>query len=174
MKKANEQPRPTTQGGSQCHATADASADCAMRGKAMDERRKPTNGDAGKWELTPQQATAVDLLAAGRTVTETAEAVGVVRQTVSEWLNQQDGFRAAVNQRRHELWTAVTDRLRSLVPKALDVLEEGLTAGNVQAALGLLKAAGLYGLAAPSGPTTPEAIEAERVRSEKLAAFMAF
>jgi len=145
-----------------------------LEGEAMNGRQKPTKGDASKWELTPQQAAAVDLLAAGRTVSETAEAVGVVRQTVSEWLNQHDGFRAAVNQRRHELWAAVTDRLRSLVPKALDVLEEGLTAGNVQAALGLLKAAGLHGLAAPSGPTTPEAVEAERLSSEKLAALMAF
>ncbi len=138
------------------------------------ERRRPTNGDASKGELTPQQAAAVDLLAAGHTVTETAEAVGVVRQTVSEWLHQHDGFRAAVNQRRQELWAAVTDRLRSLVPKALDVLEEGLTSGSVQAALGLLKASGLHGLAAPSGPTTPEGIAAERASAERLAALLAF
>lgn len=134
----------------------------------------PTKPDTDKWALSPPQLAAVDLLAVGKNLTEAAEAVGVTRQTVSEWLNQHDGFRAAVNQRRHELWAAVTDRLRSLVPKALDTLEEGLTAGNVQAALGLLKAAGLHGLAAPSGPTTPEAIEAERVRSENLAALMAF
>src|SRR5262245_24025731 len=68
--------------------------------RQMDGRRKPTNNDASKWELTPQQAAAVDLLAAGRMVSETAEAVGVVRQTVSEWLNQHHGFQAELNQRR--------------------------------------------------------------------------
>lgn len=83
-------------------------------------RQKATKPDtAEEWTLSPQQQTAVDLLATGRTVTEAAEAVGVARQTVSEWLNQHRGFQAELNRRRQELWAASTDCLRALVPKAL-------------------------------------------------------
>lgn len=143
----------------------------------MDGRRKPTNGDASKWELTPQQAAAVDLLAAGRTVSETAQAVGVVRQTVSEWLNQHHGFRAELNRRRQELWDGVTDRLRALLPKALDVVAGALDGENaLAAALHVLKGCGAYGLRAPSGPTTAEDAELEereRTRERNRRAMLA-
>lgn len=135
----------------------------------MNGRRKPTNGDAGKWTLTPQQGAAVDLLAAGRTVSETAEAVGVARQTVSEWLNHHHGFRAELNCRRQELWDGATDRLRSLLPKAIDVIAAELGGENsLPAAVQVLKASGAYGVGAPSGPTTPEDGELEeRERTEE-------
>ena len=75
-------------------------------------RQKPTNPDTPDWTLTPQQETAVDLLASGKTVTDTATAVEVTRQTVSEWLNHHPGFQAALNSRRQELWAGMTDALR--------------------------------------------------------------
>jgi len=43
------------------------------------------------WTLTPQQETAVDLLASGQTVTDTAMAVEVTWQTVSEWRHHYPG-----------------------------------------------------------------------------------
>jgi hypothetical protein len=46
-------------------------------------RHKATDADTA---LTPQQEAAADLLATGKTVTDTAEAIGVTRQTVSECL----------------------------------------------------------------------------------------
>jgi len=57
-------------------------------------RHKPTNPDTPDWTLTPQQETAVDLLVSGKTVTDTAMAVEVTRQTVSEWLHHPPGFQA--------------------------------------------------------------------------------
>jgi hypothetical protein len=54
-------------------------------------RQKPTNPDIPDWTLTPQQETAVDFLVSGMTVTDTAAAVEVTRQTVSEWLNHHPG-----------------------------------------------------------------------------------
>ena len=36
-------------------------------------RQNPTNPDTPDWMLTPQQETAVDLLASGKTVTDTAK-----------------------------------------------------------------------------------------------------
>lgn len=128
----------------------------------MTGRRNPTKADGNEWALTPQQQAAVDVLATGRTLTETAEAVGVTRQTVSEWRNQHHGFRAELNARRQELWHEQADRLRALVPKALDVLVRELDGENpLPAAVHVLKACGAYTLGAPTGPATVEDVELE-------------
>lgn len=59
-------------------------------------RQQTTNPDIDRWALTPQQQAAVDLLVAGTTVTDTAEAISVAHQTVSEWLHHHHGIRAAL------------------------------------------------------------------------------
>jgi DNA invertase Pin-like site-specific DNA recombinase len=67
-------------------------------------RRITTNPDGeARRAVTPQQELAVDLLASGKTVTETAATIGTSRQTVSEWLNRSAAFRASLNERRQEL-----------------------------------------------------------------------
>jgi hypothetical protein len=125
-------------------------------------RHKPTNPDTPDWTLTPQQETAVDLLTSGKTVTDTAAAVEVTRQTVSEWLNHHPGFQAALNRRRQELWADMVDGLRALLPRAVEVLKAELEGETpLPAAIHVLKACGLYGTAAaPSGPSEPEEIAA--------------
>jgi hypothetical protein len=132
----------------------------------------PTEADDRRWNLSVQQQTAADLLALGNNVTRVAEQVGVARQTVSEWLNQNPAFEAAVNQRRQENWDNASNRLRSLLPSALDVLEHALKGGNIKAAIEVLKAAGLHGLQKPEGPTNPQDAESaakkkERARQER-------
>jgi hypothetical protein len=129
----------------------------------MEHGQKPTKADRQDWTLTPQQELAVDLLAAGKNVTDTAAAVGVSRQTLSEWKNSHLGFQAALHSRRQELWEAMTDKLRALLPKALAVVESGLDGEEpLPAAVHVLKAAGMYGVPAPSGPTEVEDAEIAR------------
>ena len=135
-------------------------------------RQNPTNPDIDLRSLTPQQEAAADLLAVGATVTDVAAKVGVTRQTVSEWLNQDPSFQATFNRRRQDLWDRASDRLRALVPKALDALENAISEGDAKAALGVLKAAGLYDLKRPDGPTSAEdarsaAKDEERARRER-------
>ena len=129
-------------------------------------RQKPTNPDTPDWTLTPQQETAVDLLASGKTVTDTAAAIEVTRQTVSEWLHHHPGFQATLNSRRQELWAGMTDALRGLLPKALEVLKSELEGETpLPAAVHVLKACGLYGMLPPRGPTEVEdAVLAEQQR----------
>jgi transposase-like protein len=122
-------------------------------------RQNATNPDVCNWELTPQQEAAVDLLALGRSITDVAKEVGVARQTLSLWRNKQPSFQAAFNLRRRELWEAASERLRTLVPGALDVLESAVANGDLRAALGVLKAAGLHGLEPPEGPIEPQDAE---------------
>ena len=152
--------------GLQTSAIMPMERDCDMPG-----RQNRTEAD-GTCNLTIQQRAAVDLLALGNTVTSVAEQVGVARQTVSEWLNQNPAFEAAVNQRRQELWDNLTDRLRAILPNALDVLEQAVKQGSIKAAIEVLKAAGLYGLQKPEGPTSPRdaetaAKEKERAREDR-------
>jgi hypothetical protein len=134
-------------------------------------RRTTTNPDSdARPALTPQQELAVDLLAGGKTVTETATAVGVARQTVSEWLNRSAVFRAGLNGRRQELWVTNADRLRALLPEAVEALAGELRGGSggdrLKAAALVLRACGAYGLAAPLAPTDPEEVElADRERA---------
>ena len=132
-------------------------------------RQKPTNPDTPDWTLTPQQETAVNLLASGKTVTDTAQAIEVTRQTVSEWLNHHPGFQAALNRRRQELWVGMTDALRGLLPKALEVLKSELESETpLPAAVHVLKACGLYGMLPPCGPTEVEdAVLAEQGRQSE-------
>ena len=128
-------------------------------------RQKPANPDTPDWTLTPQQETAVDLLVSGKTITDTATAVEVTRQTVSEWLHHHPGFQAALHSRRQELWAGMTDTLRGLLPKALEVLKSELEGETpLPAAVHVLKACGLYGLVSPTGATDPQKIALEQQR----------
>ena len=128
----------------------------------------PTKADKTGQELSVEQANAVDLLVLGLPDQEVAEAVGVTRQTVCGWRNHHPAFQAALNVRRHEVWGGACDRLRSLLPLALDALEAAMTgqAPDWRAAAKVVELAGLdrqgYGaqnLGPPSiGPTDHEAL----------------
>lgn len=112
--------------------------------------QKQTKTDTEDWSLTPGQATAVDMLVLGRTVTDVAEAVGVTRQTVSGWLHHHLGFQAELSVRRRELWETAADQLRGLVPKSVEVLKEALEGDEkLMVALGILRGAGLSNISPP-------------------------
>jgi hypothetical protein len=134
-------------------------------------RQKTPVESAQDWTLTEEQATAVDLLATGRTIGETAEALKVPMQTVHEWCRSHPGVQAELNTRRQEVWTGTTDRLRALLPKALEVLAEELKGENrLHAAVHVLKACRLYGAELPLGSTDAEDIvisQKERVKNRQ-------
>jgi hypothetical protein len=93
--------------------------------------------------LNAKQLRAVDLLAAGASDRETAEEVGCDPSTVWRWRTRDASFRAALNARRSEIWRASVDRVRCLLPRALDVIERALDDDDRQAALSLLKLGGI-------------------------------
>lgn len=133
-------------------------------------RRKPTEPDNPVdllRQLTPQQAAAADLVALGRPDGDVADAVGVTRQTVCVWRRHHPAFMVAVADRRREVWSESADRLRCLLPKAVDRLERALDGPNGwRVALALVKLAGqeLH----PEGPTEVEdLIEVRAARSER-------
>ena len=138
-------------------------------------KRNLTNPDATPaWRLSQQQQTAVDLVVSGRTLQETADAIGVQRPTVSQWLNHEPAFQAAVNARRQELWDGMVDTLRGLLPQALAVLKQELAGETpLPAAIQVLKLSGIAAAGGrPLGPTTPEdaALASRQRASDRLMA----
>lgn len=101
--------------------------------------------------LTPEQENAIDTLLTGATDQATAQAVGVTRQTVWIWRNENPEFIAELNRRRAAVWAGQTERLRALATKALGVLESDLENADdprlrQAAAVHILRAAGRYGV----------------------------
>ena len=110
--------------------------------------------------LTTEQLAAIELLVTGQTDQEVGGAVGVARETVTRWRLYDPHFQAKLNQRRRDVFSAGADRLRALVPVAVETLEEELhnanNPGRGQLALSVLKAIGMA--AGDIGPTDAQAI----------------
>lgn len=121
-----------------------------------------------KPKLTPAQLAAIDRLATGSSITDAAEAVETSRQTVSEWLNRNPAFIAALNARRAELWGETADRLRALLPRAVETIAAAIEAGGpdaLAASLALVRLAKID--PTPTGSTDAEAIETARAERER-------
>jgi len=121
--------------------------------------------------LTMPQLNAIDLLASGKTDKETAELLKLSRTCVTKWRLYSPTFQAALNQRRAEIWGAGLDRLRSLIPQALEVLADGLKSGHrpaqfkaACAVLGLVK---LPPDVLKTGPTDAEEIVRQIVKGRR-------
>jgi hypothetical protein len=116
--------------------------------------------------LNERQLRAVDLLAAGRPVGEVAAELDVDRTTLWRW-RQEPLFAAALNGRRLEVWQTSNDRLRALLFRAAEVLEQALDAGDIRVALTLVKLGGASELGR-IGSTDAEEIAGEQ-RQRQLA-----
>lgn len=125
--------------------------------------------------LSIEQQNAIDLLVTGKTDREVAEAVGVSRQTVCQWRLHNPVFQAELNKRRKEVWGATVDKMRALLPEALDTLAAELrnpdNKDRWKVALELLKMSGLdlrentLGMYMV-GPDDPAKVQAEREREQ--------
>ena len=116
--------------------------------------------------LTEQQTQAATLLAEGKPLAEVAEAIGTDAPTVGEWQASNPAFIAEVNRRRQEAWRQAQDRLRALVPKALDTLAQAVEAGDLKASVEVLKAVGVYGkVPSPVGEVDPEMVQVQQAEA---------
>ena len=127
--------------------------------------------------LTVQQRNALELLIAGKTDQEVAQALGLNRVTVTRWRLYDVLFQAELDRQRHALWAAGADRLRALVPKAIETVERALERAqeneelDVRLAFQILKLAGLDRIAVPADPHNVQALldqEVLRRRGDKI------
>lgn len=94
--------------------------------------------------LTIEQLNAIDLLVEGKTDQEVADKINVNRVTVTKWRNYDIYFQAELNKRRKEIWGASIDKMRALVPKAIERLEKEFDSKyGWKIALEIIKLAGL-------------------------------
>ena len=142
-----------------------------------------TNQDTKSTGLTEQQEQAIGLILLGRTDEHVGKAVGVARQTISKWKNQNADFKAFLNKKRIENWEQHEDKIRYLIGEAVQVLEENLA--NIEdhkiaqdAALFVLKGTGClfsenaFEAYRPTGPTTAKGVlQEEKERAEVMAIF---
>ncbi len=110
------------------------------------------------YDLTPQQQQALDLLLAGKTVTETAAAVDVARETVSRWKHKEPGFVAAYNQGLLSAWETSHKRLLDARTKAIDKLAGLLDEEDPQTVLKAAAALVKLDVPRPEGGTSPNAL----------------
>ncbi|MGZ9871790.1 hypothetical protein ACU3L3_25810 [Priestia endophytica] len=105
---------------------------------------KTTKGYKREQGLTVEQLNAIDLLITGKNDKETAEVVGVNRVTITKWRNYDFYFQAELNKRRKEVFSSSIDRMRSLLPKAVNRLEQEIDTDNGwKIALEVIKIAGI-------------------------------
>jgi len=115
---------------------------------------------------------AIEHILQGKSDRAVAEAVGVARQTIWEWRNHDVLFIAELNRQRSELWREANQRLKILANRALDAVEQQLDSGDPKASLAaaryILQGTRLLGDTdlPKGGPTTPEAVIMDRLRSE--------
>jgi len=115
--------------------------------------------------LSVEQLNAIDLLVTGMTDAAVAEAVGVHRNTVARWRRRDPWFQAELNRRRDELWITAIERLRGMLPKALDALDAKLAAERPRVAsiASVIKLTGLSEVRLSAAPTDPQEILYELV-----------
>jgi transposase len=125
-----------------------------------------------KRQLSIEQANALEHLLQGQSDRAVAEVVGVARQTIWEWRNNDPLFIAELNRQRSEMWTEARERLKSLANRALDVVEMHLDSDDPKASLAaakyILQGTRLLGDTdlPMGGPMTPEGVLLAELRTD--------
>ena len=76
--------------------------------------------------LSVAQFHAIELLLRGTSVQLIAKTCGVNRRTIHRWRTEDPTFRAELERAREEVWADSIERMRILVSRSLDVLDEQL------------------------------------------------
>lgn len=101
------------------------------------------NQNETEFEISRQQELAIEHIAAGVSVTRTAEELGIARSTIHRWLRADYAFQANLNALRSRLRDSAELRLVCLVDSAIDTVAAAIGDGDVRSALMLLKGVGL-------------------------------
>ncbi|WP_009630171.1 hypothetical protein [Synechocystis sp. PCC 7509] len=92
--------------------------------------------------ISLQQHYAMELLLVGKTDAEVAALIGVDSDIVGQWKSQDSEFVVAINALRAAAWEGSVVRLKSLMSRALDVVEEAVVRGDEMVAISFLQGLG--------------------------------
>jgi hypothetical protein len=140
-------------------------------------RRNATVSDAEEpnaaSELSPAQQHVVAALLAGRSITDAASAGDVDRSTVHRWMKRDFTFIAELNGGRQRLREETESRLLAVASQATEMIEQAIQAGNVGAAIAVLRGLGfLSGRAVPIGSDDAEQLREERANQALMRSLM--
>jgi hypothetical protein len=89
--------------------------------------------------LSLKQHYAIELLLTGKTDIEVAALIDLDSEIVGQWQNQDSAFIVAINALRSEVWSGSVARLKRLMSRALDVVEEAVVRGDEMVAISFLQ-----------------------------------
>ena len=123
--------------------------------------------------LDDKQWQALELIIAGETDAEVAQAVGVARETINRWKLHHPGFQSELNKWRRILHQETTDELRRLVAQSAkvtkEVLEDRESPDRLKVAMKLLLEVNpLRSRPEDIGPMEPEGIIDEMTSKMKV------
>jgi hypothetical protein len=88
--------------------------------------------------LRLKQHYAIELLLIGKSEAEIAALIGVDSDVICQW-QSQDSFIFAINALRAAAWEGSVARLKRLMSRALDVVEDAVTRGDEMVAISFLQ-----------------------------------
>jgi len=119
----------------------------------------PRAKQAQATELSPQQVEALGLLLSGKTITETAAAIDVSRETVSRWRHNDPAFQAVYNEGLRSAWEAGRARQEEARGKAITRLVELMEGDDPAVALKAAMALVRLDMPEPTGSVNPKELE---------------
>ena len=89
--------------------------------------------------LSLKQHYAIELLLLGKSDAEIAALIGVDSEIIRQWQTKDAEFIVATNALRIAAWSGSVTRLKRLMSRALDVVEEAVTRGDERVAISFLQ-----------------------------------
>ena len=89
--------------------------------------------------LSLKQHYAMELLLVGKSDAEIAALIGVDSDIVRQWQTKDTEFIVAINALRAAAWSGSVARLKRLMSRALDVVEEAVNRGDEMVAISFLQ-----------------------------------
>lgn len=117
--------------------------------------------------LTVAQHAALTALTEGKTIRESAEAAGVHRNTVSQWLHRDPVFQAAYNGWRQEMLDSTRAKVLGLAEAAAATVARAVAKGDARIALSVLKDMGLTRPDAEIGSTHPGVVRLQMNKEDE-------
>ena len=111
--------------------------------------------------LPPKHERAISLIVSGKSITEAAEEVGLSRSHLSRLLSGNPIVKAELERQRIIATRQTADKMRGMLNKAVDVIEESLSDETISAEDRLKAAVSILGKIAPNLTMSAEPINPE-------------
>lgn len=142
----------------------------------MSNKSKHNASDLG---LSVPQITALETIASGKSMNESAAAARVDRSTLYRWRKDDVAFQAALAGLRNHAREELSTRLLTLAAKSLAVVDAALDAGDARTAIAILRGCGVLSGAPQKECEDPEELrvvrgeeQANRSQRETLSLFL--